>query len=126
MINNLIQCYIVLFAIDTISHFLNLYLSQRAWLLKLLAIALHTGSGSSSAHLEACQSILSHLFGREVTEAANEIFSASTYPQDGVDYAGTSSISKSKVSLETPVFYALLCFMAHPSFIPTHAGVLHN
>nr|AFJ66182.1 hypothetical protein 11M19.28 [Arabidopsis halleri] len=71
-------------------------LHQRAWLLKLLAIALHTGSGSSSAHLEACQSILSHLFGREVTEAANELFSSSTYPQDGLDYAGTSSISKSK------------------------------
>ncbi|EFH40360.1 hypothetical protein ARALYDRAFT_495190 [Arabidopsis lyrata subsp. lyrata] len=71
-------------------------LHQRAWLLKLLAIALHTGSGSSSAHLEACQSILSHLFGREVTEAANEPFSSSTYPQDGLDYTGTSSISKSK------------------------------
>nr|VDC98375.1 unnamed protein product [Brassica rapa] len=73
-------------------------LHQRAWLLKLLAIALHNGSGSSSDHLEACQSILSHLFGREVTEAGNELYSSSTYPlQDGLDYAGTSSISKSKV-----------------------------
>lgn len=78
---------------------IHLYLSQRAWLLKLLAIALHNGSGSSSDHLEACQSILSHLFGREVTEAGNELYSSSTYPlQDGLDYAGTSSISKSKVS----------------------------
>ncbi|ESQ37635.1 hypothetical protein EUTSA_v10002339mg [Eutrema salsugineum] len=73
-------------------------LHQRAWLLKLLGIALHTGSGSSSAHLEACQSILSHLFGREVTEAGSERSFSSTYPlQDGLDYAGTSSISKSKV-----------------------------
>ncbi|KFK26746.1 hypothetical protein AALP_AA8G287800 [Arabis alpina] len=73
-------------------------LHQRAWLLKLLAIALHTGSGSSSAHLESCQSILSHLFGWEVTEAGNEYFSSSTDPlQDGFDYAGTNSISKSKV-----------------------------
>uniref|UniRef100_A0A1J3IWV9 Nuclear pore complex protein NUP205 n=1 Tax=Noccaea caerulescens TaxID=107243 RepID=A0A1J3IWV9_NOCCA len=73
-------------------------LHQRAWLLKLLAIALHTGSGSSSAHLEACQSILSHLFGREITEVGNEHFPSSTYPlQNGHDYAGTSSISKSKV-----------------------------
>ncbi|CDY30786.1 BnaC07g16860D [Brassica napus] len=73
-------------------------LHQRAWLLKLLAIALHNGSGSSSDHLEACQSILSHLFGREVTEAGNELYSSTTYPlQDGLDYAGTSSISKSKV-----------------------------
>ncbi|VVB01678.1 unnamed protein product [Arabis nemorensis] len=73
-------------------------LHQRAWLLKLLAIALHTGSGSSSAHIEACQSILSHLFGWEVTEAGNESISSSTYPlQEGFDYAGTNSISKSKV-----------------------------
>ncbi|XP_018439961.1 nuclear pore complex protein NUP205 isoform X1 [Raphanus sativus] len=73
-------------------------LHQRAWLLKLLAIALHNGSGSSSDHLEACQSILSHLFGREVTEAGNELYFSTTYPlQDGLDYAGTSSISKSKV-----------------------------
>ncbi|CAA7019609.1 unnamed protein product [Microthlaspi erraticum] len=73
-------------------------LHQRAWLLKLLAIALHTGSGSSSAHLEACQSILSHLFGRENTEVGNELYSSSAYPlQNGHDYAGTSSISKSKV-----------------------------
>ncbi|VVB01701.1 unnamed protein product [Arabis nemorensis] len=54
-------------------------LHQRAWLLKLLAIALHTGSGSSSAHIEACQSILSHLFGLEVTEAGNESFSLNLF-----------------------------------------------
>ncbi|KAJ0238992.1 hypothetical protein HA466_0235130 [Hirschfeldia incana] len=73
-------------------------LHQRAWLLKLLAIALHNGSGSSSDHLEACQSILSQLFGGEVTEAENELYFSSTNPlQDGLDYARTSSINKSKV-----------------------------
>ncbi|EOA12740.1 hypothetical protein CARUB_v10028249mg [Capsella rubella] len=91
-------------------------LHQRAWLLKLLAIALHTGSGSSSAHLEACQSILSHLFGREITEAANEIFPSSTYPQDGLDYA---SISKSKALalLETLQFRSPDASMQLPQIV---------
>lgn len=70
---------------------------------------MHTSSGSSSAHLEACQSILAHLFGQEVTESRNELFSSINYPvQGGLDYAGATSVSKSKVSFETPVFYALL------------------
>ncbi|CAH2060609.1 unnamed protein product [Thlaspi arvense] len=95
-------------------------LHQRAWLLKLLAIALHTGSGSSSAHLEACQSILSHLFGREGTEAGNELSSSSSYTlQDGLDYSGTSSISKSRVLalLEILQFRSPDASMQHPQIV---------
>ncbi|XP_031097713.1 nuclear pore complex protein NUP205 isoform X1 [Ipomoea triloba] len=38
-------------------------LHQRAWLLKLLAVELHAADMSSSTHREACQSIISELFG---------------------------------------------------------------
>lgn len=38
-------------------------LHQRAWLLKLLAVELHAGDIGSSNHRDACQTILSNLFG---------------------------------------------------------------
>ncbi|XP_010533163.1 PREDICTED: nuclear pore complex protein NUP205 [Tarenaya hassleriana] len=96
-------------------------LHQRAWLLKLLAVTLHVGSGSSSAHQEACQSILAHLFGGEVAERGNELVTSSNYAlQDGVDYAGTSSISKSKVLalLEILQFRSPDTSMRIPQIVP--------
>ncbi|KAI5422640.1 hypothetical protein KIW84_045898 [Lathyrus oleraceus] len=42
-------------------------LHQRAWLLKLLAVELHAGDIGSSNHRDACQTILSNLFGQGTT-----------------------------------------------------------
>ncbi|PON88994.1 Nucleoporin [Trema orientale] len=70
-------------------------LHQRAWLLKLLAIELHAGDMSSSSHRDSCQSILAHLFGRDIIGIeTDEIISHSLSLQE---HAGTRSISKSKV-----------------------------
>ncbi|GMN58168.1 hypothetical protein TIFTF001_027268 [Ficus carica] len=73
-------------------------LHQRAWLLKLLAIELHAGDMSSSSHRDACQSILAHLFGREIIGiGTDQIISYSLSLQNSAEAAGTRSINKSKV-----------------------------
>ncbi|KAK4852857.1 hypothetical protein QYF36_000212 [Acer negundo] len=71
-------------------------LHQRAWLLKLLAIELHAGYGSSSTHQEACQSILAHVFGQNCIEDKTDIISHPLTLQNITD-TGTRTISKSKV-----------------------------
>ncbi|KAK0571557.1 hypothetical protein LWI29_018060 [Acer saccharum] len=71
-------------------------LHQRAWLLKLLAIELHAGYGSSSTHQEACQSILAHVFGQNCIEDKTDIISHPLTLQNIID-TGTRTISKSKV-----------------------------
>ncbi|TXG61268.1 hypothetical protein EZV62_012631 [Acer yangbiense] len=70
-------------------------LHQRAWLLKLLAIELHAGYGSSSTHQEACQSILAHVFGQNCIEDKTDIISHPLTLQNITD-TGTRTISKSK------------------------------
>ncbi|KAH9800247.1 nuclear pore complex protein NUP205 [Citrus sinensis] len=72
-------------------------LHQRAWLLKLLAIELHAGYGSSSTHQEACQTILAHLFGRDHIEDTDRTLSLPFMVQNITEHAGTRTISKSKV-----------------------------
>lgn len=72
-------------------------LHQRAWLLKLLAVELHAGYGSSSTHQEACQTILAHLFGRDHIEETDRTLSLPFMVQNITEHAGTRTISKSKV-----------------------------
>lgn len=72
-------------------------LHQRAWLLKLLAIELHAGYGSSSTHQEACQTILAHLFGQDHIEDTDRTLSLPFTVQNITEHAGTRTISKSKV-----------------------------
>ncbi|XP_044463911.1 nuclear pore complex protein NUP205 isoform X2 [Mangifera indica] len=68
-------------------------LHQRAWLLKLLAIELHAGYGSSSSHQETCQIILAHLFGLDFIDDKADHAISSPFPNP----SGTRTISKSKV-----------------------------
>ncbi|XP_016651919.1 PREDICTED: nuclear pore complex protein NUP205 [Prunus mume] len=73
-------------------------LHQRAWLLRLLAIELHVGDVNSSTHREACLSILAHLFGQENVETGIDYLASHSFSlQDGVEHAGTRTVSKSKV-----------------------------
>lgn len=72
-------------------------LHQRAWLLKLLAVELHAGDVSSSNHREACQTILSNLFGQGTTGIDGE---QAIYPFSLQDNSGNGdfrTVSKSKV-----------------------------
>ncbi|KAF7147071.1 hypothetical protein RHSIM_Rhsim03G0247900 [Rhododendron simsii] len=73
-------------------------LHQRAWLLKLLSIELHTADMANSGHREACQSILAHLFGQDVIEYGTDSnIPQSFLLQNSADIVGTGTISKSKV-----------------------------
>ncbi|KAI8022266.1 Nuclear pore complex protein NUP205 [Camellia lanceoleosa] len=73
-------------------------LHQRAWLLKLLAIELHTGDMVCSSHREACQSILAHIFGQDVIEYGTDFNTSHSFLlQNSADGVGTRTISKSKV-----------------------------
>lgn len=79
--------------------------SQRAWLLKLLAVELHAGDVSSSNHREACQTILSNLFGQGTTGIDGE---QAIYPFSLQDNSGNGdfrTVSKSKVLI------VIYCFM---------------
>lgn len=74
---------------------------QRAWLLKLLAIELHAGDMSSSNHREACHNILAHLFGGEIVDIGDVGMIPHSFLQNGAEYSGTRTISKSKVLFVT-------------------------
>jgi hypothetical protein len=83
-----------------------LCLSQRAWLLKLLAVELHAGDVSSSNHRDTCQTILSNLFGQGTTGIDED---QAIYPfslQDNSGNADFRTVSKSKVLI------VINCFMA--------------
>lgn len=69
-------------------------ISQRAWLLKILAIELHTGDMTVSTHREACQNILAHLFGQNITEYGTDINSSYSMLENITETAGTRTISK--------------------------------
>ncbi|XP_057969128.1 nuclear pore complex protein NUP205 isoform X2 [Malania oleifera] len=73
-------------------------LHQRAWLLKLLAVELHIGDMTSSTHREACQSILAHIFGLDLSEHGTDPSASHSFtiPISAAN-AGTWSLSKSKV-----------------------------
>ncbi|KAL5838519.1 hypothetical protein ACOSQ3_015688 [Xanthoceras sorbifolium] len=72
-------------------------LHQRAWLLKILAVELHAGFGSSSSHQEACQSILDHVFGQNCIEYKTDSVISHPFTLQNVTDTGTRTISKSKV-----------------------------
>lgn len=72
-------------------------LHQRAWLLKMLAVELHTGYTNSFSHREACQDILAHLFGQDVVEDSTDIVSHSFTLPSSNEHAGTKTVSRSKV-----------------------------
>lgn len=73
-------------------------LHQRAWLLKLLAVELHSGYVGGPSHREACQTILAHLFGRDVIESGSDhVVYDSVILRNGTEHVGTQTISKNKV-----------------------------
>lgn len=74
-------------------------LHQRAWLLKLLALELHTGDMNSSIHRETCCRILSHLFGQDVIEMGTDfnISNSLALYNDSEHFRAGRRISKSKV-----------------------------
>ncbi|XP_061965833.1 nuclear pore complex protein NUP205 isoform X2 [Populus nigra] len=73
-------------------------LHQRAWLLKLLAVELHSGYVGGPSHREACQTILAHLFGRDVIESGpDHVVYDSVILRNGTEHVGTQTISKNKV-----------------------------
>ncbi|RZC53774.1 hypothetical protein C5167_012639 [Papaver somniferum] len=73
-------------------------LHQRAWLLKLLALELHVGDMTASAHRETCLSILGHLFAQSISDFGSDLYlpKHSSF-QTNVDHPGMKSISKIKV-----------------------------
>lgn len=76
-------------------------LSQRAWLLKLLAVELHAGDIGSSNHRDACQTILSNLFGQGTTGIDGD---QALYPFSLPDDSGNAdfrNVSKSKVGTDS-------------------------
>ncbi|ESW10307.1 hypothetical protein PHAVU_009G198200 [Phaseolus vulgaris] len=75
----------------------NSSLHQRAWLLKLLAVELHTGDVTISNHREACQTILSYLFTHGINDFGG---GQAMYPllrHDASQNAALGAVSKSKV-----------------------------
>ncbi|GFP89371.1 nuclear pore complex protein nup205 [Phtheirospermum japonicum] len=70
---------------------------QRAWLLKLLAVELHSADMMDSNHREACQSILIELFGQRLTENGINYGSSSFITQNDQQIPTIGSVSKSKV-----------------------------
>ncbi|XP_011093564.1 nuclear pore complex protein NUP205 isoform X1 [Sesamum indicum] len=72
-------------------------LHQRAWLLKLLAVVLHSADMIDSNHREACQSILSEIFGQRLTEFGTHYVASSFLPQSDEKSAATGAINKIKV-----------------------------
>ncbi|OIV97223.1 hypothetical protein TanjilG_02931 [Lupinus angustifolius] len=72
-------------------------LHQRAWLLKLLAVELHAGDVSSSTHREACQTVLSHLFGQDMLEIGGGQAMSPFSLQATYENAAIRTVSKSKV-----------------------------
>ncbi|KAK9706158.1 hypothetical protein RND81_07G107800 [Saponaria officinalis] len=72
-------------------------LHQRAWLLKLLAVELHSGDMASSSHREACRKILACLFGKAMDNVEGDQDIATSFAlQNGDESAGTRTISKNK------------------------------
>ncbi|KAK9060723.1 hypothetical protein SSX86_021429 [Deinandra increscens subsp. villosa] len=69
-------------------------LHQRAWLLKLLALELHTGNITSSSHREACHTIIANLFGQGETEyySDNNLLLLHSSPEDTANIAIRSKV----------------------------------
>lgn len=70
---------------------------QRAWLLKLLAVELHSADPTDPAHSEACQSILSELFEPKHTDYGTDHPAFSYINEKDTRIATTGPSMKSKV-----------------------------
>ncbi|XP_021855676.2 nuclear pore complex protein NUP205 [Spinacia oleracea] len=68
-------------------------LHQRAWLLKLLTVELHSGDVTDSSHRETCRKILAYLFGQDMNELEGDQDIPSLQNRES---AGTRTFSKSK------------------------------
>lgn len=80
-------------------NFFSVYVSpctflQRAWLLKLLTVELHSGDVTDSSHRETCRKILAYLFGQDMNELEGDQDIPSLQNRES---AGTRTFSKSKV-----------------------------
>ncbi|XP_010688007.2 nuclear pore complex protein NUP205 [Beta vulgaris subsp. vulgaris] len=71
-------------------------LHQRAWLLKLLAVELHSGDMANPCHRETCRKILAHLFGQAMNELEGDQENATSFAEQYRESAATRTISKSK------------------------------
>lgn len=75
---------------------------QRAWLLKLLAVELHSGDIASSSHRETCRKILGCLFGKSTDdEEGNPDFASSLAMQNEDETTGTRTYRKNKAQIYT-------------------------
>ncbi|KAF6151180.1 hypothetical protein GIB67_037388 [Kingdonia uniflora] len=73
-------------------------LHQRAWLLKLLALELHTGDMTSPTHREMCQNTLSQIFVCDMGESELDLRTSNPlFLRNDADYAEVRSITKTKV-----------------------------
>lgn len=73
--------------------------SQRAWLLKLLAIGLHAGDVTNTNYRETCQSILAHMFGQQSTEYSLDHNLSPSISRNHSEGAGNRPVTRSKVML---------------------------
>lgn len=78
-----------------------------------MATELHAGYVNSSSHREACNSILSHLFGKNVSLVDAEINSLPGMSHDGLEYTRARAVENIKVILILEFFSAayLLLFI---------------
>ncbi|XP_004515149.1 nuclear pore complex protein NUP205 isoform X2 [Cicer arietinum] len=100
-------------------------LHQRAWLLKLLAVELHAGDVSNPHHRDACQTILSNLFGQGTTGIDG---GQAIYPLSHPDTFGNAdfrSFSKSKV-LELLDIIQFRCPDSTNKLLNTVAGMKYD
>ncbi|KAK4397040.1 Nuclear pore complex protein [Sesamum angolense] len=75
-------------------------LHQRAWLLKLLAVVLHSADMIDSNHREACQSILNVLFGQRLTEFGTHYGASPFIPQSDEKNTATVLLTSLRKVLE--------------------------
>ncbi|XP_057538767.1 nuclear pore complex protein NUP205 isoform X1 [Amaranthus tricolor] len=71
-------------------------LHQRAWLLKLLTVELHSGDIKNSSHRETCHKILAYLFGQDTNGLEGDQDITSSLSLQNRESAGTRTINKSK------------------------------
>ncbi|KAF6147665.1 hypothetical protein GIB67_002996 [Kingdonia uniflora] len=80
-------------------------LHQRAWLLKLLALELHTEDMTSPTHREMCQNTLSQIFVCDMGESELDLCTSNPlFLRNDAAYAEVRSITKTKVLKLLDVF----------------------
>lgn len=72
-------------------------LLQRAWLLKLLAVELHSADMTGSGHRETCLNILAHMFGQDRVAFGADLNFTYIY-ENHHENVGSGTMNKSKVS----------------------------